>query len=765
MFLRALTIALAMAAFAAAGPSASAAAAKTLYVSATATSDPACATASQLNPFATIAGALKCAGNGTVVMVGAGRFDGGFTVSHNVTLEGAAAAAGTVISNPGAAQQSLTEVTDAPGTVVTLRDLTIDGGTNQANNVIGQRDIVAGAGSLSLINVDVENGLAYEYPGVNGGGVSMVSTTGPVALTLLDSSVDDNAAVHGAGVQLSGPAAAANTLVIADTTIAGNSSTALSAGAGVDVSGAHMMIDSSTVTANTNSNGGTGGLQLSTSTATITNTLIAGNHSSGAPDCLAGSSTLQSGGHNLVGIDDPQSGDACATFLEGQHFDQVGSSAAPIDPKLGPLAEHGGLTPTIAPLAGSPALNAGDPAACASAPISGLDQRHVARGMWTRWTCDIGAYDTATPANTLYVMHSGKADPSCAAASQAKPFATIAGALACSGDGTLVKIGAGQFTGGFTVSRNVTLQGSTAAGATVISNPQAGQQSLTEVTVAPGADVSLRGLTIDGGTDQAKHVIGQRDIVAGAGSLSLINVNVENGLAYEYPGLNGGGVSMMSSTGPVSLALFDSTVDGNAAVQGSGVQVAGPEAVPNQLVIDNSTIAGNSNSAEFAGAGVDVSNAQVTIDGSTITANVNSNSASAGLELSSSTATLTNTLLAGNHSAGQPDCSAAQSTIRSGGHNVIGINHPQPEDACASLVNGQHSDQVGTLAAPIDPKVGPLAENGGVTPTAALLAGSPAIGTGDPVACKAAPISGRDQRHMTRSATCDVGAYDTGAVS
>jgi hypothetical protein len=385
--------------------------------------------------------------------------------------------------------------------------------------------------------------------------------------------------------------------------------------------------------------------------------------------------------------------------------------------------------------------------------------------MWTRWTCDIGAYDTATPARTLYVTHSAKVDPSCAAASQAKPFATLAGALACAGDGTLVKIGPGQFTGGFTISDNVTLRGSTAAGATVISNPQAAPQSLTEVTVAPGADVSLRDLTVDGGADRAKGTIGQRDIIAGAGSLSLIDVNVENGVAQSYGGSAGGGVSMMSSSGPVSLALFDTTVDGNAAVQGSGVQVAGPAAAPNQLVIDNSTIAGNSNTAASAGAGVDVNSAQVTIDGSTITANTNGNNASAGLELSGSTATLTDTLVAGNQSTGQPDCAAAHSTIQSGGHNVIGINDPQSGDACASLVNGQHSDQVGTLAAPINPKVGPLAENGGATPTVALLAGSPAISAGDPVACKAAPISGRDQRGVTRSAACDVGAYDTGAGS
>jgi hypothetical protein len=40
-------------------------------------------------------------------------------------------------------------------------------------------------------------------------------------------------------------------------------------------------------------------------------------------------------------------------------------------------------------------------------------------------------------------------------------------------------------------------------------------------------------------------------------------------------------------------------------------------------------------------------------------------------------------------------------------------------------------DKVGTAASPIDPKLGPLADNGGPTKTNALLAGSPALDAGD----------------------------------
>ena len=43
------------------------------------------------------------------------------------------------------------------------------------------------------------------------------------------------------------------------------------------------------------------------------------------------------------------------------------------------------------------------------------------------------------------------------------------------------------------------------------------------------------------------------------------------------------------------------------------------------------------------------------------------------------------------------------------------------------FTNGVNGDIVGTFAAPIDPRLGPLAKNGGPTRTHALLPDSPAI--------------------------------------
>ncbi len=74
-----------------------------------------------------------------------------------------------------------------------------------------------------------------------------------------------------------------------------------------------------------------------------------------------------------------------------------------------------------------------------------------------------------------------------------------------------------------------------------------------------------------------------------------------------------------------------------------------------------------------------------------------------------------------------------------------------PTTTCGFATAVQHGDPV--LVA--------LGNNGGPTQTMALGAGSAALGTGDPAACAAAPVSGRDQRGYVRQAgTCSIGAFE-----
>ena len=67
-----------------------------------------------------------------------------------------------------------------------------------------------------------------------------------------------------------------------------------------------------------------------------------------------------------------------------------GFATTSADPKLSVLSNYGGLTQTFALLPGSPAIDAGDSATCAAAPVNSLDQRGVARPS----ACDIGAFES-----------------------------------------------------------------------------------------------------------------------------------------------------------------------------------------------------------------------------------------------------------------------------------------------------------------------------------------------------------------------------------
>lgn len=148
-------------------------------------------------------------------------------------------------------------------------------------------------------------------------------------------------------------------------------------------------------------NGGNGGGLFASSGAVspplhVKNTIIAmnqvmprptgGSYGGFGPDVFAGSRNpydprnLVSDGHNLIGIGD----DSFYVFTNGVKNDQVGTKAAPLDPRLGPLANNGGPTLTHAVLSRSPAINRGD-----SNGAPATDQRGVVR---FAGFIDIGAF-------------------------------------------------------------------------------------------------------------------------------------------------------------------------------------------------------------------------------------------------------------------------------------------------------------------------------------------------------------------------------------
>jgi hypothetical protein len=118
-----------------------------------------------------------------------------------------------------------------------------------------------------------------------------------------------------------------------------------------------------------------GGMSLGANVYVTTGAVVLANsilaHSVGSSNCFG---NLTDGGHNI-------SSDASCAFAGPGSLNST-------DPKLGPLADNGGPTLTMALLYGSPAINTGDPAGC---PLT--DQRDVSRPQGPR--CDVGAFESS----------------------------------------------------------------------------------------------------------------------------------------------------------------------------------------------------------------------------------------------------------------------------------------------------------------------------------------------------------------------------------
>jgi hypothetical protein len=110
----------------------------------------------------------------------------------------------------------------------------------------------------------------------------------------------------------------------------------------------------------------------------IVNTIIYGNVAEEVSEFGQCTETLESLGHNIEQAE-PEGEPRC--------FEAPGDLIA--NPQLGPLANNGGETDTMALAATSPAIHAGDTALCTP-----VDQRGVAR----TGGCDIGAFQYVPPA-------------------------------------------------------------------------------------------------------------------------------------------------------------------------------------------------------------------------------------------------------------------------------------------------------------------------------------------------------------------------------
>ena len=211
----------------------------------------------------------------------------------------------------------------------------------------------------------------------------------------------------------------------------------------------------------------------------------------------------------------------------------------------------------------------------------------------------------------------------------------------------------------------------------------------------------------------------------------------------------GGAIANRGNSGAV-VTLVNSTVSGNGATTDGGglyVDIGGTFDLQNTTVTNNIADSDANGSGDgggiFRGSAVDVVLRNTILAGNhdglevSLTKTDSQDPATVGSPFSY---TLTVTKTGSN-----PDCAGS---VTSAGNNLIGNT-----DGCAVSLMG--SDIAGTGAAPVDPRLGPLQNNGGPTETHALETASPAVDAG--AGCPAT-----DQRGFPRpvGAACDIGAYE-----
>jgi hypothetical protein len=209
-------------------------------------------------------------------------------------------------------------------------------------------------------------------------------------------------------------------------------------------------------------------------------------------------------------------------------------------------------------------------------------------------------------------------------------------------------------------------------------------------------------------------------------------------------GGNGGGINNRA-TGTVTIT--NSTLSSNSSTD-STYGVGGAISSFGTVVLTNSTIADNV--ATAGGGGVDIfDSGQLTVTNSTVSGNVGGRVGGGIIFNPAAGWSIRNSILAGNAAPSFPDVRGA---LDGQGHNLIGDGSGGTGFAA--------SDLVGTADNPIDPLLGPLQDNGGPTPTMALLRGSPALNAGDP-----SQLGTADQRGVVRGGGVNIGAYQATAAS
>lgn len=324
----------------------------------------------------------------------------------SVTLDGVNASSNQADAGAGIGVSEI-----SGGSSLTVRNSTVSQNIGSSAAGISIVQILDSGSSFDFIDSTVSGN---ESVGM-GAGVAIEtagSSTEAVEIGVQRSTISDNTGVFGAGLmvlELFGAGLDSPVLTVDSSTISGNIGTTpglvVQSDGTADVEAAIL---SSTISGNDGSHGGVyadlsgeGELRVTVAHSTITDNTAGGG--SGGVSVIDGAEAVIR--HSIVGGNDGTDffSDPASSYEIDWSLvtDTSGSAAAATavgagtgnvvgDPQLGPLTVNGGTTQTHLPIAGSPAIDAGQPG-IATAPTS--DQRGAARIQNGR--IDIGAVEAA----------------------------------------------------------------------------------------------------------------------------------------------------------------------------------------------------------------------------------------------------------------------------------------------------------------------------------------------------------------------------------
>jgi fibronectin-binding autotransporter adhesin len=568
---------------------------------------------------------------------------------------------------------------------------------------------ISGGGASGLFFVAANviasfSGLTITGGNASGGFGGGLGNDGTVTLT--DCAISGNSAKYGGGLENYG------TMSLSDCTISGNGSPSGN-GAGLDNQADATLTDctisgnsagqnggglrnlgaSSTLTLNActvtgNSAGVGGGFYLYAGQATLTDTIVAGNTGpSGADDIsVHGTGATLSGTYDLIG-----SGGS-GGLTNGTHHNIVLSGSE--SPGLSPLGYYGGPTQTVPLLPGSSAIGAGTGVAGATG-----DQR----GFPISSPVDIGAFQTE--------------------------YGLVVNTLS---DGTSVPAGDMSLRDAVNLANVLTGSPQVTFDTTVFATPQT-------ITLTDGQVVLSN-------TSSSETILGPAvgAIISGGGASGVFFV--DTGVTGSFLGLTitDGAAGSSNSGGAFdnqgTATLTDCTISDSSAEFGGGLDNDGT------ATLTDCTIAGNSATGSHGG-GVD-NGSSATLDLTACTISGNSAAADGGGLNSFGTATLTDTIVAGNTITGSSTPADISGAV-AGTYNLIGSG------GSGELTSGGSKHNI-VLSGSESPGLSPLGSYGGPTQTMDLEPGSEAIGDGT----MASDVT-LDQRGFPLSSPVDIGAFQT----